>query len=336
MCKILLSMLVIIVQSIFIAQNFYLVSSYAQDEVVRAVPVDDAMPAGIVDTTVMRGIPAPIGPKKAVAVRAFDNKTNWSGQINLGEGMSEQLITALMDTGCFLVVEREHLRDVLNEQDFQVSGRAARGTQVAQIGSVLSPQIEIKGAVTEFTMDTSTENTGMAIRGFSIGGGGATARVAVDIRIYDTTTGQILASQTCADEAEISEVGFAFHSRDFSFGHAESQKSPLGLATRRAINRAVQFIIQQLNLIPWEGRIVSVKDTYFYINCGKNSGIHVGDQFNVYSKGEDIIDEYTGENLGSEKSLVGRLEVVSVDEKFSKAIAVKGHNFAQGSIIKFE
>src|SRR6266403_2223208 len=47
--------------------------------------------------------------KKIVAVSSFENKTTWRGQVDLGDGMADQLTDALMQSGQFSVMERQHL-----------------------------------------------------------------------------------------------------------------------------------------------------------------------------------------------------------------------------------
>ena len=280
-------------------------------------------------------IPAPIGPKKLIAVAEFENKTNWAGQVNLGVGMADQLITSLMDSKKFIVLERQSIEAVLREQDFASSGRTT-GEGGANIGKITRAQILIQGAITEYEQRTSSGGGAVTVKGFSLGGSSAKAHVAVDVRIYDTTTGQILASKACKGEATSSATTFGYADSDWGFSAGGEARTPLDFAVRDAINQAVYFISLELNKIPWEGRIAMLKENYVYINCGRTTGILIGDKFSVYKPGEAIIDPETGLNLGSENTKIGLLEVVSVDEKFSKAIPVHGTGFDRNDILKYE
>jgi hypothetical protein len=62
----------------------------------------------------------------AVAVMDFDFGTidNWWGQYDLGKGMADQVVDALVNDGTFRVIERKKLDTVLAEQDFSRSDRA--------------------------------------------------------------------------------------------------------------------------------------------------------------------------------------------------------------------
>lgn len=288
-----------------------------------------------VQQPVPAALPAPTGPKKLVAVAEFENKTNWAGQVNLGVGMADQLITALMATQRFIVLERQSMEAVLREQDFASSGRTtAEGG--AGTGKISRAQILIQGAITEFEQQASGGTGGIAIQGFAFSASEAKAHVAVDVRIYDTTTGQILASKACKGVAKSSGGSFGYSGGDFGFMAGGEARTPLDLAVRDAITQTVYFIILELDKITWEGRIAMVKDGDLFINCGRTAGIVIGDNFTVWKPGEPIIDPETGLNLGSEKKKIGSLEVVKVDEKFSKAVPISGTGFERNDIVKYE
>ena len=281
-----------------------------------------------------RAIPAAVGPKKLIAVAEFENKTNWSGQVNLGTGMADQLITSLMNSGRFIVLERESIEAVLREQDFGASGRTTAGGG-AKIGKISRAQILIQGAITEFG---STESSGgaIAIRGFSFGGKQSKAQVGIDLRIYDTTTGQILASKACRGVAKASGSSIGYSGGDFGFATGGETRTPMDFAVRAAIDQALLFIIAELDRVSWQGRVAMIKNDLVYINVGRTVGIKIGDQFNVYREGEAIVDPDTGISLGTEDAKIGRIEVMSVDEKFSKAAPISGMGFEKNNIVKFE
>lgn len=281
-----------------------------------------------------RAVPAAIGPKKLIAVADFENKTNWVGKINLGEGMAEQLITALMNTGRYIVLERQNIEAVLREQDFGASGRTT-SEGGAKIGQISRAQILIQGAITEFGYEGG-EGGGVTVKGFTIGGSESRAIVGIDLRIYDTTTGQILASKACRGVASASGFDMSYFDRDWGFATGGERVTPMDMAVRSAIQQAVDFITFELNKVPWAGRVAMVKDGLVYINAGRENGIMVGDQFNIYREGEPVVDPETGVVLGSETTKIGRVEVISVEEKFSKATPISGSGFDKNDIVKFE
>ena len=289
----------------------------------------------VVEVIVPAAVAVPLGPKKLIAVAEFENKTNLVGQAQLGTGMADQLITALINSGRFIVLERQSIEAILREQDFAASARITEGGS-AGIGKLINAQILIQGAVTEFDLQSGGGGGGATIKGVSISISESKAHVAVDLRIYDTTTGQIMASKACKGTARASGGSFGYAGADLGFSAGGEAKTPLDFAVRDAINLAVNFIILELQKVPWEGRIAMVRNSMVYINCGRTAGILPGDQFIVYKKGEVITDPETGLTLGSEITLTGEIEVIKVEEKYSKAIPVKGGGFGRGDIIKYK
>ena len=58
------------------------------------------------------------GPKKRIAVLDFEDKSSGqhSGWHNVGRGMADSLVTALVKTNRFIVIEREQINKVMAEQ----------------------------------------------------------------------------------------------------------------------------------------------------------------------------------------------------------------------------
>lgn len=265
-------------------------------------------------------LPPQAGPKKTIAVMAFENKAGVSAQINLGEGMAEMLTTALINSGRFIVVERQAITDVLAEQDFGASGRTT-SQGAPQFGRVLPAQIMIRGAITQFGLRESGGGGALSIKGIDVGLAASQAQVGVDIRIYDATTGQVLDSVRCEGKASAAGLDFGYSESDWGFGTGAFQNTPLGKAAAKAIDKAVIAIITKTENVPWEGRVIKAAGGEVYINAGANSGIRAGDTFSVYRPGEELIDPQTGMSLGSESSMVGTVTITQVHEKFSKASA---------------
>ena len=280
-------------------------------------------------------LPPLVGPKKMIAVMDFENKAGAAANFKIGSGMAEMLTTSLINSGRFIVVERQAIQDVLAEQDFGASGRTAPEA-AAKFGRILNAQIMVRGAVTEFAQSTSGGGQGFSYKGFSLGMSGGKAHVAVNIRLYDSTTGQVLDSQRCEGLASSSGLSFGYSESDWGVGTSTFKATPLGEATQRAIDDAVYFIARRMQDVIWEGRIVTVKGPAVYLNCGATSGVQAGDSFNVYRPGEELIDPATGISLGSETTMLGRVQIVEVQDKFSKATAVSGTGFKRGDIIRFE
>lgn len=281
-----------------------------------------------------------IGLKKRIAVSDFEDKSHhpwWTGD-NVGTGMSDMLATALMETGRFIVLERQRVGDIIQEQDLVSAGRISKRTG-AKTGKIIGAQFMIYGAVTEFEQRERGGGFGFDYKGIGIGIAGSKAHVGIDLRIYDTTTGQIIASKRAVGTCSESGIAFGVSREGVNFGIGRFQKTPIGKASREAIEQAVDLISAVVEGIPtlgvakligWEGKIITVKGDKIYINGGSNYNIKAGDEFVVYEGGEKLIDPDTGNVLGTtEGKWVGQIKVISVSEEYSICTGVQGKNFAK-------
>ncbi len=179
-----------------------------------------------------------------VAVMDFDYGTinNWWGQHDIGKGMSDQVVDALLEDGSFRVIERKKLDTVLAEQDFSNSDRADAAT-AAKIGKLLGVNYIIAGSITKF----STEKKGG--RG-SIGGIGrlgiskAKSEVALTARMIDVNTGEIMLSAKGAGESSKGGgFGFGTGRVGFDTSSEEWRQSGLGDAQEKACAEFVAALV---------------------------------------------------------------------------------------------
>lgn len=263
------------------------------------------------------------GLKKVVAVSRFENKTSYGtgGAWDLGNGMADQLTDALMQSGQFTVMERQTLGDVIGEQDLAASGRTMK-SKSARTGKITSAQILIKGTITEYSRSSSGSDTGVSVMGVRVGGSKKEAHVGLIIRLIDSTTSEVLASERVEGKAKAGGFNIGLNVKGVGFGTEGFKKTPLGKATQMAIDTAVEKISAGLKDIPYQGRVILVKGDSVYLSAGARTGASVGDVFTVYSLGEELVDPDTGEMLGSEEEDIGRVKIYSIKEKFSKARAV--------------
>ena len=257
------------------------------------------------------------GPKKTIAVGGFENASGIRSYVNLGDDFSTQLTDSLIQSDKFIVLSRTELSKVLTEQDLADSGRLAQSL-TAKKGKVIPAQILITGKITEFEENTKGGGQGLSIEGFTLGSKKTSAHIGVIVQIIDTTTGEVLDSKRVEGKADA--TGFSLgYSGSWSLGSSSFKKTPLGKATQIAIDRAVEYIADNLANIPWQGRVVTIKEGVVYLNQGANAGISPGMTFAIYRKGESLIDPETGIELGAEKTKIADISVTDVEEKFSKA-----------------
>jgi len=277
------------------------------------------------------------GPKKRVAVTKFENKvTGVYGNWRLGEGFAEMLTTELMNTGRFIVVERQALQDIVGEQELGQTG-LVKQESAAKVGELLGAQIIVRGVVSEFSLAESGGGGGIGIAGFRLGGKSSNAHVGVDIRLVDTTTGQVLYSHNAAGHASSSSVGVSVSRGIVDFGAEGFNNTPLGQATREAISDCVNFITSKMESMPFSAKVIKVTGDNIYINAGTNLNIKPGMTFRAYSVGESIVDPDTNLVLGQEEKMVGVVEVKNVQDKFSIGYPKSGcSSLRKGDVLKLE
>jgi len=296
--------------------------------VIVGVPVE-AQPTA----TIIRGLPPLKGPRKSIAVMDFENKSSFQGQWTLGDGMADMLTTALVQTNRFIVVERPKIRKILEEQDLAASGRTAK-VDAAKVGKLIPAQIGVTGAVTEFSFQKQKTGIGFEYKNVGIGFQTGAAHVAINLRMFDTTTGQVLFSERVEKNATFTGIEADYTNKSLAIGGEHFRKTPLGKATQEAINDAVFRIALNMQKVPWKGSIIFVQGNRVFINCGKREGIVPGQKFVVYSKGEELTDPDTGEILGVEETRAGTISVVEVKDKYSIVKIEEGENFKRGDIIR--
>ncbi|MCW8924944.1 MAG: hypothetical protein OQJ84_01710 [Xanthomonadales bacterium] len=271
--------------------------------------------------------------KKTIAVVDFSSRV---ADFKGGAGFVEMLTNALFQSDRFVVVERNSLWQVLDEQDFAASDRSAAAVKTAVTGKVLPAQLLIIGAITDAATNGAQKksSSGISVAGFRFGSGKAKASMTVIIRILDSSTGEILDSVSIEHESESGGQGVS----GCVFGVCGSSDSSEGKywakITEEVIIMAVDEIVERTKNIPLEGKLIRVDGPTIYTNVGDRNGVSSGDTFSVYAPGIELIDPDTGESLGSDMSKVGSIRLVNVQEKFSGAVAETGGGFQQGFIIK--
>ncbi len=257
------------------------------------------------------------GLRYSITVSKFENRSNWSGHWNLADTFGAVLTDSLQKTGKFIVLGEKDMRyEAMEEQDFGASGRTAQGKKTPQIGQMTPAQLLVKGEITHFQHTTTGGTGGLRIKGFRIGGGTDSAEINAVVYVVDSTTGQVVASNKVVGQASRTGLDIGYAERDWGADLGGFKKTNVGKAVEQAIDQAVEFIIHQLDNIPWEGTVVMVKGDKIYINRGSREGVNPGQIFSVGSF-EEIRDPDTGELLDLSMEKVGTIVVESVKEKIS-------------------
>ncbi len=309
------------------------------------------------------------GPKKRIAVMDLELKTVITNDVSydqngssstttinippptdFGTGMSEMLITALVSSKRFIVLERKSMEDIQtekalnNDADFDPDG-------VVAPGNLLGAQALVRGAITEYSYNRSSIGGSTGFWGITLGRNESTASVTLDIRLYDVKTSQIIDSVKAEGKAKGSsnDIGYdkkkneySDDNKDFNIAMSSANQTPLGKATRQAIEIAVAKIIEKLEKITWECAIAEIDNadtdpkTTLYLNAGSDMGLKVDDILDVYRAGRPIKDPITKIIIGNTKGpRLGSCKVISVEPSIAVAIPIDGTDFQKEDVIRF-
>ena len=228
----------------------------------------------------------------------------------LSDGFRVMLETAIVKSNKMDVMERSRMDGVLGEQLLGQSGITGSG---GQVGGLTGVDYLIYGSITKF----GARESGFGISGRrgvgSLLGGGAgrafgggistasvTTEMAVDLRVTDVATGQIILADTIEGEAKTGEA--------FSIGGistAETGADPFADVQRIVAAKLSETVVT--TSIPF--KVIQVQtDGTLILNYG-NVFLSEGDVLALYEVGEQFIDPDTGEVLGAEETEIGTVQI---------------------------
>jgi len=278
------------------------------------------------------------GMKHAIGCKEFTNDAGWHRRWDLGKNLTVMLESALYDSGRFVLVEREQLKDVLIEQDLMASGRMAKTKKIAKTGVIRPAKYIASGAVTEVSHNQSGGHGGVSTKWGRIGGKASDTKIALVVKLIDTSTSEIVAKQRIEGTAgkkglDLSNLHIPGTSTAVDLGGFK--EDPVGQAAQDCIIQAVKFIAKEMESFPFDGSVIKASSGKILINRGSEYGVEVGQKLVMQTEGETLLDPDTGAILGREDGeIIGNLEVTSVKEKFSSCKVLDGEaNPARGTIV---
>ncbi len=239
------------------------------------------------------------------------------------ESMNSQLIDRINATRKFDVVSRSDLNDILKEQDLGASGNVDAKT-AAQAGKLTGASFLLVTTVDDFQdyVETATfEGTGRS----------STKRVfrlSVVGKLYDSSTGKLIESanlQTGNDAFKDITVNRSYSTKDGNL----TDEMMVGVARDMA-----QKIANHFADVIFPIKVLIRRDKEVTLNRGEGGGVAVGDTFNAFTLGQELIDPDTKESLGREEVKVGRVKITQVNPKTSTADIQDDTGIDQGAILR--
>jgi curli biogenesis system outer membrane secretion channel CsgG len=282
--------------------------------------------------------------KRRIAVLDFDYATVTSNVYayfgsnqDVGKGIADLLVTKLVQSGVYSVIERKQIEKVLAEQNFGASGRVDDAT-AAKIGKILGVDTLIVGSINTFGRDDTSKTQagagGVRVPGSIPGFGGmkvgrqkAKAVVGINYRMINTTTGEIFFAGDARGESkrESTSVSGGGVVGDV-LGAGSSDMSSTNFASTiigEAVYDAVGKMSAQLETkassitvaeVKVEGMVADVAGSVVVLNVGKNAGLKVGDKLVVERPIKEVKDPATGKVLRVLADKIGEVVISEVDE----------------------
>ena len=204
------------------------------------------------------------------------------------------------------------------EQNLGQSG-LVNPNQAAELGRLLGVQLILTGSITKFSIDTKGVGFGRFRAEYS------EAESNLDIRLVNTNTAEIMFADYGEGKVRLGGIDIkGVHFRqDFDAGLAQE-------ALRPAVENVVKKIVDQADMFSSIQTPVALAQVVgasengaFYIDKGENSGVVVGQRYEVYRVVDEIRDA-SGNLLDTITDRVGMLEVTRVLGQSSISTVVEG------------
>lgn len=287
--------------------------------------------AALVISTCSSRLPATASPLPTVAVYNFDDRglSNWWGSnFDPGEALAELISDRLVNANSVSVIDRDHLQQVLQEQNLSKSGDVTPETE-AELGRMLGVGYLFVGKVISF--DKASNGAGGAGGLFGGLGGAKSTKLTLEasIKIIEANSGRIVAAideQQSASATSFAVGGFgagtaaAYQSPDF-------QKSAMG----KLFIAAADDVIAKLDTSKLvatapaptiAGKILGADDGNFVLNIGSNDGVAEGMTLKTLDV-KNFVDADSKKTITSEIPK-GVIQVISVSKNSSIAKMVSG------------
>jgi len=235
--------------------------------------------------------------------------SNFDGRgLDLQE-LTRRLEEALRATRRFTLFERDQavLEKWKLEGDIAESHLAREHS--TEFGKLNNVHLIVQPMVVQFELDSSFAPVDGLAGMYKRTDAGA---LTVTSKVLSTTTGEIKYQITIED-------GFS-RGPEVVEGKSQTGVEPgdwIGLATNAGVMSASSIV----NAI-FPIQVMLFQSNMLFLNRGEGGGIQVGDELQLFSAGEDLIDPATKENLGPVEIPIGMVRVVQVKPKTSTAIPI--------------
>ena len=181
--------------------------------------------------------------RPTIAVYEILDKTGQYNELGapvVTQGATDMMITALMRSRQFRVLGRVNFSNFVNEQSLQIGERLAEG-QNPVVGELTGADYIMEGAVTEYQVDKKSGGLGIAIGGVGATDQYAVASTAIDLRLLNTTTGEVVWAKSLKREITGEKIGLQL----FSFIGNNVVEFETGRGKQEVINLVIRTLLEE-------------------------------------------------------------------------------------------
>ena len=238
--------------------------------------------------------------KRIAVVPFYFNKNNYNlfnNNISAGKIdrlLTQSLVSYLVQTRKFTVLDREYMNDVDNEL-LMIKNNETSIEEKVKLGQKIFSDYILVGTLENFY----TEEKEIKIKNSNNKMISKKAIIEFNYRIIDVPTSQIM------------------YSDDFR-GIYDIDKNLQSSLESSIINKSSLRIGSKILYAIYPLRIEKINNNLAYIGQG-GLEMNVDDLYNIYELGDKIKSSYTNEYIGREEKIVGKLKIIDVGAKISTA-----------------
>lgn len=227
--------------------------------------------------------------------------------------LTNELVHQLVATRKFDVLERSRVDDLVKEKQFQESDYASPD-EAPKIAKLLGADYFVLGRIDDFDVESEEKTIPYSTQTYVQ----QEASIDLYLRIIDARTGKIVAAEKFDSEAKLRV-------------NPNKKNQNVG---KDIVAQAAQEMVSRITNAVYPVKVSKVDGKTLYLNRGADGNLKVGDLLSVYSQGDAVTDQDTGEVLGNTENEVAQAKVISVEARFTKAELQGEASAKEGMLVK--
>jgi len=207
--------------------------------------------------------------------------------------LTDKIVTRIIKSHRFNVIDRSHLDQIIKEQKLQLSGTIDEATMV-QMGRIIGIEKFITGS---FTRNSTEYHKAEYYEGKKTTDAYYTSEINATIKMLDVETGMYI---------EAAEA--------IGTGRGNDNRNALLDALDMVASNVISGFEEYFKI---QAFITKIDKSIVYLDRGTTHGINTGMSFEVYNVNKNDIKSISG-NLGADVECIGKLKIVSAESNSSK------------------